>query len=225
VNNTNQTIWVGTDGTTMANHGSWDGQLAPGSSTAVTVSTPGASQWSGRFWGRTGCTNSKCDTGDCGIVVLCGTGGVPPATLAEFTLNGAQGLDYYDVSLVDGFNLPMLITSSDGEPSPDNCGNQACIDLNTVCPSALQEVNASGKVVACKSACEALGTDQYCCLGRYVSGVCNPDTWPSNVNSAKLFKSAYPHDYSYAYDDSTSTYTCKTCNFLINFGLTGAANK
>ncbi|BCL80613.1 thaumatin family protein [Ktedonobacteria bacterium brp13] len=223
VNSTNQTIWVGANGTTMPNHGSWDGQLAPGSSQSVTVSTPSANLWSGRFWGRTGCTNGKCDTGDCGTVVLCGTGGVPPATLAEFALNGAKGLTYYDVSLVDGYNLPMLITSSDGEPAPDNCGNNPCVDVNKICPSALQEVNASGNVVACKSACEAFGTDQYCCGGRYVPGVCDPNTWPSAVDSAKLFKSAYPHAYSYAYDDATSTYTCTpTCNFTITFGLTPA---
>jgi hypothetical protein len=29
--------------------------------------------------------------------------GVPPASLAEFTLSAADGLDYYDVSLVDGY--------------------------------------------------------------------------------------------------------------------------
>lgn len=34
-------------------------------------------------------------------------------TLAEFTLN-SNGLDFYDVSLVDGYNLPMSITSDQG---------------------------------------------------------------------------------------------------------------
>jgi hypothetical protein len=38
-----------------------------------------------------------------------GSGAKPPATLAKFTLNGADGLDFYDVSLVDGYNLPMLV--------------------------------------------------------------------------------------------------------------------
>ena len=36
-------------------------------------------------------------------------GGQPPATLAEFTLNGWGNQDYYDVSLVDGYNLQMSI--------------------------------------------------------------------------------------------------------------------
>ena len=33
-----------------------------------------------------------------------GAGGVPPVTLIEFTLKGYGGIDYYDISLVDGFN-------------------------------------------------------------------------------------------------------------------------
>jgi hypothetical protein len=32
----------------------------------------------------------------------------PPVTLAQFTMGGSGGKDLYDVSLVDGFNLPML---------------------------------------------------------------------------------------------------------------------
>ena len=48
----------------------------------------------------------SCETGDCGFEA-CATdnilrSGEPPATLAEFTLNGANNQDYYDISLVDG---------------------------------------------------------------------------------------------------------------------------
>jgi len=35
--------------------------------------------------------------------------GTPPVTLAEFTLNGHGGLSFYDVSIVDGFNIAMAI--------------------------------------------------------------------------------------------------------------------
>lgn len=77
--------------------------------------------WSGRIWGRTYCSQDaagrfSCATADCGSgVVECnGAGATPPATLAEFTLNGAGGLDFFDVSLVDGYNVPMLITPQDG---------------------------------------------------------------------------------------------------------------
>ncbi|KAJ8451930.1 hypothetical protein Cgig2_007413 [Carnegiea gigantea] len=77
--------------------------------------------WSGRFWGRTGCSfdgsgQGSCASGDCGSgrVECGGSGAAPPATLAEFTLNGSGGLDFYDVSLVDGYNLPMIVEASGG---------------------------------------------------------------------------------------------------------------
>ena len=43
------------------------------------------------MWGRTHCDGGRCATGDCGHTSQpCqGAGGVPPATLAEFTLNGS----------------------------------------------------------------------------------------------------------------------------------------
>ena len=64
----------------------------------------------------------------CFKLTVVGPQGVPPATLAEFTL-GINGLpDYYDVSLVDGSNLPMTITSDKG------CPTASCpVDLNPAC--------------------------------------------------------------------------------------------
>jgi len=64
-------------------------QLKPGH--AMNITAPKG--WSGRFWGRSGCTfdisgNGKCITGDCGGKLKCvGAGGEPPASLAEFTLD------------------------------------------------------------------------------------------------------------------------------------------
>jgi hypothetical protein len=69
----------------------------------------------GRFWVRTACNfagngQGHCVTGDCGNKLECnGAGGVRPVTLADITLNGAGGLGFYDVSLVDGFNVPMQV--------------------------------------------------------------------------------------------------------------------
>lgn len=55
--------------------------------------------------------------------------GVPPATVAEWTLSGAQDLDYYDVSVVDGFNVPVAVTVSD-----TSCSTASCpADLNSDC--------------------------------------------------------------------------------------------
>ncbi|KAJ6725163.1 G-TYPE LECTIN S-RECEPTOR-LIKE SERINE/THREONINE-PROTEIN KINASE SD2-5 [Salix viminalis] len=61
-------------------------------------------------------------------------GGAPAATLAEFGLGISDGLDFYDVSLVYGFNLPLLVV-----PSDQNCSSTGCIgDVNESCPTELE---------------------------------------------------------------------------------------
>ncbi|KAG4990108.1 hypothetical protein AAZX31_09G003500 [Glycine max] len=58
--------------------------------------------------------SGTCITGDCGGKLKCdGVGGAPPASLAEFTLDSQEG-DFYDVSLVDGYNLPVSIFPTGG---------------------------------------------------------------------------------------------------------------
>ncbi|KAG4973439.1 hypothetical protein AAZX31_11G075700 [Glycine max] len=188
--------------------------LQPGESNVITV--PAA--WSGRLWGRTVCTQDatgkfSCVTGDCGSsAVECnGAGAAPPATLAEFTLNGAGGLDFFDVSLVDGYNLPMIVEPQGGSGA-GNCSATGCVvDLNTPCPTELK-VMSSGDGVACKSACEAFDDPQYCCSGAYAT----PDTCKPSSYS-QFFKSACPRAYSYAYDDGSSTFTCASADYTITF--------
>ncbi|XP_042387172.1 thaumatin-like protein 1 [Zingiber officinale] len=180
--------------------------------------------WSGRIWGRTHCSTDSagkftCGSGDCGSgsVECSGGGAAPPATLAEFTLAGSGGMDFYDVSLVDGYNLPMLVVPEGG--SGGTCGSTGClVDLNALCPSDLKVVLAQSdggsEGVACKSACEAFGTPEYCCSGAYGNpNTCRPSSY------AQFFKNACPRAYSYAYDDATSTFTCVTgsANYLITF--------
>ncbi|XP_059623485.1 thaumatin-like protein 1 [Cornus florida] len=187
--------------------------LQPAESTSISVPT----SWSGRLWGRTICASDStgkftCVTGDCGSGDLqcSGAGASPPATLAEFTLNGAGGLDFYDVSLVDGYNLPMLVVAKGG--TGGNCTATGCVvDLNGACPSELR-VSSSDGSVACKSACEAFGDPQYCCSGAYAT----PDTCRPSYYS-EYFKSACPRAYSYAYDDGTSTFTCASADYVITF--------
>ncbi|CAA6663804.1 unnamed protein product [Spirodela intermedia] len=109
--------------------------------------------WSGRIWARTGCDfdpsgNGTCNTGRCGTSLKCTASGETPASLAEFTLASP---DFYDVSLVDGFNLPLVIRPVNGR---GNCSTAGCDgDLLRDCPSELQ-VLAGGAVVGCRSACE-----------------------------------------------------------------------
>ncbi|OWM66443.1 hypothetical protein CDL15_Pgr013660 [Punica granatum] len=185
---------------------------------ATTIAIPAS--WSGRLWGRTLCTQDattgkfSCLTGDCGSATgleCTGSGAAPPATLAEFTLNGAGGLDFFDVSLVDGYNLPMMIVPQGGSGA-GNCTATGCAgNLNTACPTELKVNDGTGGV-ACKSACEAFGDPQYCCSGAYAT----PDTCKPTMYS-EFFKAACPKAYSYAYDDGTSTFTCAGADYLITF--------
>jgi hypothetical protein len=231
INNTSGTIWVGAlnnPGFALPDHGGW--AMAAGITTTLNLPTG----WQGRFWGRTGCNfdsagNGSCETGDCGRVLQCnGAGGVPPTTLAEFTLDAPSigGTDIYDVSLVDGYNLPMTIHTSNATPAnadPHTCAETGCMfDINATCPAELQVKNAGGKVIACNSACNAFNTDQYCCRGAYSTPqTCKAENWP--VNYDKIFKKVCKDSYSYAYDDGTSTYGCKDCSYTITFGMGGTA--
>ncbi|KAJ4847324.1 hypothetical protein Tsubulata_037253 [Turnera subulata] len=193
--------------------------LQPGESNTLPIPT----SWSGRLWGRSLCSQDPttgkftCLTGDCGssTVECSGGGAAPPATLAEFTLNGAGGLDFYDVSLVDGYNLPMLIAPQ-GAGAGGNCTVTGCVaELNNACPNELKVTDSSsgnGEGMACKSACEAFGDPQYCCSGAYAT----PDTCKPSAYS-QFFKNACPRAYSYAYDDGTSTFTCAGADYLITF--------
>ncbi|GFY89862.1 pathogenesis-related thaumatin superfamily protein [Actinidia rufa] len=176
--------------------------------------------WSGRFWARTGCKfdgsgSGYCNTGDCGSghAECDGAGASPPATLAEFTL-GPGGLDFYDVSLVDGYNLPVLVEAGGGSGT---CGSTGCVtDLNRQCPAELRVEAGS----ACKSACEAFGTPEYCCSGAYNSpAACKPTVY------SEMFKSACPRSYSYAYDDPTSTFTCSGADYTVTFCPTMPSQK
>ncbi|XP_047979079.1 thaumatin-like protein 1 [Salvia hispanica] len=186
-------------------------ELSSQASRALTIPAP----WSGRIWARFQCSNSgrfTCEIADCNSsqIECNGAGGTPPATLVEFTLAGDQGKDFYDVSLVDGFNLPVTVTSAGG-----NCPTTSClVDINNKgCPDELAVRVGNGGVVGCKSACLALNQPQYCCTGAYSSpATCKPTRY------SQIFKSQCPEAYSYAYDDQTSLLTCPTGNdYLITF--------
>ncbi|CAH1101162.1 unnamed protein product [Psylliodes chrysocephalus] len=213
-------VWVGIQGNSgkeaLANGGFI---LEAGASTSIQA----PEDWAGRFWGRTWCdpNTNYCLTGDCGSRIECqGNGGAPPASLAEITLKGAGGLDFYEISLVDGFNLAISFEPVDGrgDSSQYSCKKAACEQhLNDECPGELQLGSPNG-VVGCKSACLAFNTDQYCCRNEFGT----PDTfksltWP--VDYPKFFKDRCPGAYSYAYDDRKSTFTCEAEKYIITFGF------
>ncbi|GKV46354.1 hypothetical protein SLEP1_g53339 [Rubroshorea leprosula] len=210
-NNCPVTVWPATLTGSGASLSSTGFELPTGASNSLNVIAP----WSGRMWARSGCTNSdgkfQCATGDCasGQVTCNGAGPIPPESLVEFSIAANGGQDFYDVSLVDGFNVPLSITPQGGDPG---CNSTSCpMDINKVCPPELQVV--VGTVMGCKSACVAFNQPQYCCTGAYGS----PETCPPTKYS-QFFKSQCPQAYSYAFDDKTSTFTCTGgANFLITF--------
>lgn len=147
------------------------------------------SQWAGRFWA---CKDGQRDCAKSGCV-----------SLAEFLFNGFGGSDFYDISFVDGFNLPLDISPHGGS---GKCGSPSCSKLPS-CPKELQ--TKSGE---CRSACAAFGTPEYCCTGAYNS--------PAKCKASKFadgFKKACKDAYSYAYDDATSTFGCRTNKYTVTF--------
>ncbi|KAI3840569.1 hypothetical protein MKX03_018103 [Papaver bracteatum] len=214
INKCRQTVWPGILSTPTYSLNTTGFPLQKDESRILTI----PSSWSGRVWGRTNCSqnstgNFSCISGDCGSgkVGCSGGGAKPPITLAEFSLNSFSGSDFYDVSFVDGFNLPMLVVP-EGRTS-GNCSTTGCVvNLNEVCPNDLKVTSQDGSHVGCKSACDAFGDPQYCCTGKYnTPDTCKPSSY------SEFFKNACPRAYSYAFDDSVGTFTCTSANYVITF--------
>ncbi|KAJ8449290.1 hypothetical protein Cgig2_002422 [Carnegiea gigantea] len=111
----------------------------------------------GRIWARTGCTSTgpnglRCTTGDCNGLLQCTTYGSPPDTLAEYALNQFNNLDFFDMSLVDGFNVPMSFL-----PTSNGCtrGPTCAADVNGSCPAVLRTNGG------CNNPCTVFKTDEY----------------------------------------------------------------
>ena len=199
VNQCSYDVWVGGEGNPIApatpcSAGCPSGSLCNPGNQLCTWSVPSASSWhvasrqsmaltlppswGGRFWPRTECVTANgrttCATGDCGGNLECpvGVGGAPPATLAEFTvMPPSRGSDFYDVSNVDGSNVPLAIAPSPGtfDPMPPPgtnlpyyCASPGCTGscgalpacrwgLESSCPGELQDRDP-GHYVGCRSA-------------------------------------------------------------------------
>ncbi|KAG0549828.1 hypothetical protein BDA96_01G288200 [Sorghum bicolor] len=122
--------------------------------------------------------------GDCGSGSASARRGRRAAGHAgRFTLDGSGRLDFYDVSLVDGY-------------TPRAGG-----DLRGGAPPGRRPPCGGG--AACRSACDAFARPEYCCSGAFASpAACRPTAY------SQVFKTACPRSYSYAFDDPTSTFTC-----------------
>ena len=224
LNHTRETIWPAAWPGSVSGRTGW--RLPAGGSLTITV----AGDWNARLWGRTGCHfdaagRGGCVTGDCGGLYQCRGWGTIPSTLAEYDLGAYDHLDFYDVSMVDGSNLPMYITTV-GAATPDRISSDGCergrgCTTTVRCPAALR-VRRRGQTVACISPCARLHTDRYCCAGRFAHGCSPARTWP--VDYARVFKRAEPYAYSWSGDNATSVFTCAGgCDYEITFGVTPPA--
>jgi hypothetical protein len=155
-----------------------------------------------------------------------------PSTLVEWTLGKR---DWYDISLVDGYNLPVSVSPVPGtfaktDPNdPHQCGTISCAeDLLPECPEELQKKDTFGQVVQCLSACSLYNKDKFCCRGDFDSGeMCRPETW--DVDYPRVFKNACPTAVTYAFDDSATAFICPSGSeevgpdYEIGFGDLGAS--
>ncbi|XP_047322417.1 osmotin-like protein TPM-1 [Impatiens glandulifera] len=167
-----------------------------------------------RIWGRTNCNfdgsgRGHCQTGDCGGVLQCTGWGQPPNTLAEYSLNQFKNLDFWDISVIEGFNIPMEFAPT--KSGPDKCHPISCTaNIIGECPNQLSTPGG------CNNPCTVFKTPQYCCT----NGPCGP------TDLSRFFKQRCPNAYSYPQDDPTSTFTCPGgTNYRVVFCPLGAAQE
>ncbi|GKV02374.1 hypothetical protein SLEP1_g14818 [Rubroshorea leprosula] len=193
-NNCLSTIWpaiTNSGATQLSNTGF---ELASHKSYSLDV----PASWVGRIWARTQYSSDSsgtftCATADCGSkqIACNGAGGDPPSSLAEFSLQGAA--------------LVLI-----------NCVSTSCAaNVNAICPSELALTEPDGgNIIGCKSACIVFNKPQYCCTGEYGT----PETCNKASQYYMIFKNQCPQAYSYAFDDSTTTYSCSGGpNYTITF--------
>lgn len=160
--------------------------------------------WTGRVWGRESCSGNNCFKSGMGS----------PASLAEFFFK-ENGDVFYDISFVDGFNLPMVIEPVNKVALKYGderlCATSSCSVLPN-CPTQFITYDDQGNVSGCKSACTYYNTDEYCCTGDYHDpNVCKTYSYASDV------KAACPDVYSYAFDDFSSAFMCTSHAYTVTF--------
>ncbi|OIT39658.1 thaumatin-like protein 1a, partial [Nicotiana attenuata] len=174
--------------------------------------------WSGRIWARYLCFQYgkyfTCISGDCasGQITCNGAGGIPPITIVQFTLaSWSGGNDFYSVSIVDGFNLPVYIIPINRY----DCTYIGCMnnlnDMSCGYQPELEVEDKNGKVIGCKSGCLAYHRDDLCCSGAYSSPqTCKPS------NYSKQYKVECPLAYTYPFDED-ALFTCSGTDYMITF--------
>uniref|UniRef100_A0A914I1C4 Uncharacterized protein n=1 Tax=Globodera rostochiensis TaxID=31243 RepID=A0A914I1C4_GLORO len=141
-------------------------------------------------------------------------------------LNGpfdADGKQTFDVSYVDGANVPISVhvpNCSHGSVIYDYKLGNSLDQLVDAMPDAMKMVDLNGKKRV-KSVCLAYGTDSVCCRNAHDQPTtCGPThNWTTDqITGYNAMLAAFPTSYSYAYDDANATRVCwHGPNFRIGF--------
>ena len=171
----------------------------------------------GRAWGGT-----ACEGGDCAS-----DGGTGRGTLVQFDVP-EEGLSLYNVSLVDGFNLPIAFMPAGVEATKDGpCRAARCAaSLDVGCPEALRRYDEGGAVAYCESICRACGACEGCddCgdLGAAACGGCTEVAdvccggMGCDANAyTEVWQSLCPDAIAYAGDEAYVG-----CDQVVDFDLT-----
>lgn len=195
--------------------------------------------WGGRFWPKINCdqNGNECEFGQ--SVDPCPAGGChPPAeTKVEFFFPPSNDPNdiWYDISLVDGYSLPVDILPSVQQGS---CTFTHCAVSLDLCP--INEIDVgdlriikNGRTVACLSPCKrwnypypfGLGLPEDIAPGVYLCCP-TPPIWPEECRAGPVIYTEYvrlihrdcPTAYSYAYDDEAGLHNCpNNIDFKVTF--------
>ncbi|KAJ3480610.1 hypothetical protein NLI96_g8219 [Meripilus lineatus] len=206
------------------------------------VSFPVPDNWkAGRIWGRRDCDFSlapapTCLSGWCNGGLLCdprtGTG-VPPASVAEWTLQGDGLRDFYDGMCCLLLTPHLLSWCANAKKTQFRLSMGIIFPCGLLTPPTVQSQTAmstwahrgpfdsTGFPVGCKSACAANldgnpTNSPNCCSGSFDTAATCP---PSGVQFYSYFKSNCPNAYAYAYDESSGT-ALWTCDSNLNADYT-----
>lgn len=185
----------------------------------------------GRFWPKQGCdaNGQNCEVGQ--SIDPCNAGGCdPPAeTKVEFFFPPSNdwGDVWYDISLVDGYSLPVEIIPS---VQQGTCRTTDCNLHLSSCPRNEMHVgdlsvSRNGREIMCLSPCKrwnypppfGLGIDELEYPGNYLCCP-TPPIWPDECRAGIIVQTDYvqlvhrdcPSAYAYSYDDEAGLHNCPT---------------
>lgn len=182
--------------------------------------------WNGAFFARTDCTFDQngigsCATGNCqdvqnrGLFQCGGAGSHSPATKAEVNFDSG-GIDNYDISYVNGFNIAMVFEPTQYNPS--YTGPNMCTPAG--CAVGLSEFNstkvADWNVLKYPSASNFIGIMDDCDYFKATHDVSGAVNGPNAVNISLWNGYCCPVAAGYVNDSShcgniPAGQTCKIC--------------